>query len=71
MPTAEPSQQERTGAMLAAMREAAGLSQRQLARAIGVNHSHLSRVEAGERELGEKYWLAAATMIADHMRESA
>lgn len=36
---------------LAALREAAGLSQRGLARRMGISHSHVSNVERGDRRL--------------------
>lgn len=57
--------------MLAALREEVGMSQRQLARAMGVSHSHVSRVESGERELVDPFWTAAARAIASHLRGGA
>jgi transcriptional regulator with XRE-family HTH domain len=49
-------------AELRAAREAAGLSQRDLAARLGVPHSWVAKVEAGERRIDvvELIWLASA-----------
>lgn len=43
------------GLVLRALREGADLSQRGLAKAAGINHSHLSRVEAGKATLSPDF----------------
>jgi transcriptional regulator with XRE-family HTH domain len=43
------------GATLREIREGAEMSQRTLAKAAGVNHSHLSRVEAGKATLSPDF----------------
>lgn len=48
------------GAAIRAMREAQGLSQRQLAERAGVNPGYLSSVEAGKKTPTTR-WLAAVT----------
>lgn len=48
------------GVAIATMREAQGLSQRQLARLAGVNSGYLSQVEAGKVEPSPR-WLRAVT----------
>jgi transcriptional regulator with XRE-family HTH domain len=49
-------------AELRAVREAAGLSQRDLATKLGVPHSWVAKVEAGERRIDvvELIWVASA-----------
>lgn len=47
------------------------MSQRQLARAVGVSNTHISRVESGERDLADRLWFAAARAIAERMRGGA
>lgn len=66
MPPAETSQVH-TGATIRAMREEVGMSGRQLAKAIGVNHAHLARVEAGERPLSRKVQERISRAIADRL----
>lgn len=70
---------ERFRERLVAMREKAGMTQRDLARKLGREHSFVSRIELGERRLDvvEFYWVAKALgqdpgrVAADLMREFA
>ena len=59
------------GATLAALRTEAGMSQRQLAKVLGVPFSHLSRVESGERALTDNLYREAARAVARHISGSA
>jgi transcriptional regulator with XRE-family HTH domain len=70
---------ERFRARLVAMRKKANMTQRELARRLGREHSFVSRIELGERRLDvvEFYWLCRACgfdppkAAADLMREFA
>ena len=57
--------------MLKAAREAAGMSLRTLASAIGCSHQHLARVEAGDRALTADLATRAARAIADQLSSAA
>jgi transcriptional regulator with XRE-family HTH domain len=46
------------------MREAHGLSRRELARWVGIDHSHLARIESGEREAGADLTARICKVIA-------
>lgn len=70
MTTSEQSQREQ-GAMLRTMRVAAGVSQADLARAIGISAGHLSHIEQGNRPLTRSLLHAASSYIADVTRGAA
>lgn len=57
--------QKATGATLRAMRVAAGVSQGELAKVLGVTAGHLSHVEAGNRVLAREELRRAAAHIAE------
>lgn len=65
---------ELVGDVLRAIREGAEMSQRSLAKAAGVNHSHLSRVEAGKATLSPEFQqkvLAVVNARLHHKGETA
>jgi transcriptional regulator with XRE-family HTH domain len=53
------------------MREAQGLSVRQLAQLAGVSFSHLSRVERGERVPTERWLRDVTEALGKHMAGAA
>lgn len=55
------------GAALRAIREGAAMSQRSLAKAAGINHSHLSRVEAGKATLSPEFQQKVLAVINDRL----
>ena len=55
--------------VLRAMREGAGMSLRATASRVGCSHSHLARVEYGERALTADLTDRIARAIADHILE--
>lgn len=62
------------GPVLRAIREGAEMSRRSLAKTAGVDHSHLSRVETGERDISPEMLLKVLTAIASrllHKEEAA
>ncbi len=66
-----PTTQNDTGETLRRMRQAAGVSQKDLASALGVTPGHLSHVEAGNRPLTRDLLHRAATHIAHVTRGAA
>lgn len=52
------------GPALRAIREGAGMSRRTLAKAADVDHSHLSRVESGERTMSDALLVKVLTAVA-------
>lgn len=59
------------GAAIAAIREAQGLSQRELARLAKVNSGYLSQVESGKVAPSERWLSAVKTALAKHLSEVA
>jgi transcriptional regulator with XRE-family HTH domain len=62
---------DRIGPVLRAVREGAGMSRRSLATAAGVDHSHLSRVESGERTLSPELLVKVLQAVADRLVQKA
>lgn len=59
-----------SGNAIRVVREAQGLSQRELAERAGVNHSYLAQVERGEKINPSVEWLASVNQaLADHLAE--
>ena len=58
-----------TGAGLRAMREDAGMSLRAMAWRVGCSHSHLARIEYGERALTRDMGHRISRATADHFLE--
>lgn len=57
-----------SGNAIRMMREAQGLSQRELAERAGVNHSYLAQVERGEKLNPSPRWLASvADALGRHL----
>jgi len=64
----EPNPNEsRIGPVLRAVREGAGMSRRSLAAAASIDHSHLSRVESGERTMSPELLVKVLQAIADRL----
>ena len=59
----------RIGPVLRAVREGAGMSRRGLAKAADVDHTHLSRVETGERALSPDLLQKVLTAIAARLHQ--
>ena len=55
------------GPTLRALREGAEMSRRSLAKAAGVDHTHLSRVETGERDISPEVLLKVLTALASRL----
>jgi transcriptional regulator with XRE-family HTH domain len=55
------------GAALRAIREGAGMSRRSLAKAASIDHTHLSRVEAGERVISPELLHKVLSALADRL----
>lgn len=62
---------ESAGAAVAAIREAQGLSQRELARLAKVNAGYLSQVEAGKVSPSERWLSAVKTALAQNLAGAA
>lgn len=59
-----------SGNAIREMREAQGMSQRELAERAGVNHSYLAQVERGEKTNPSERWLEAVSKaLANHLAE--
>lgn len=57
----------RIGPVLRAIRQGSGFTIRGLAREVNVTHSHLLRVEAGEREISPDLLLKVLAAIANRL----
>jgi transcriptional regulator with XRE-family HTH domain len=55
------------GPVLRAIREGSGMSVRGLAKAAGISHSHLLRVESGERDVSRGLELRLLSAVADRL----
>ena len=55
------------GPVLRALREGARMSQRGLAKAAGVDHTNLNRVEASQREISPELLVKVLGAIADRL----
>lgn len=59
------------GSALRVMREAQGLTLRQLAEKSGVNHAYLSQVERGDKIPNPRWLRAVLDALADNLRGAA
>lgn len=57
-----------TGSALRVMREAQGLTLRQLAEKAGVNHAYLSQVERGDKTPNPRWLRSVLDALADNLR---
>lgn len=60
--------QDSTGPALRVMREAQGLTLRQLAEKSGTNYAYLSQVERGEKVPSSRWMRAVLDALADNLR---
>lgn len=71
MPTEQSPQVSLSGPVLRAMRDVAGISQSDLARAAGISASHLSYFEAGKRAMTKAKLDAALEVLTARLAGAA